>query len=321
MIIGDDHGYPYFGFMGADYVSTPNMDKLAGRGALFTNGYAPANHCRPSLQTLLTGTLPIDYARQEQEIMEREMHKDPYIQLSDEEQKEWRENFQYHAMQYFQTLPGILAEQGYMSFQSGKWWEFHYQHGGFTHGMTEGWTAEERKDFGSWFQLFMGGKGNDLARVTHEPVYEFLSETKGTPFFLWYAPQLPHYPFDAPQKYIDMYKDKDMSESAKLYYANCTWFDDSVGELIAHLKEQGLYENTLFIYYNDNGWEQEPHQEFIHDEMRSHNGGDKGKLSMFDPYHICLGKGYQEGDCPSRPDACCRCPGYDSGLPGSSITR
>ena len=73
-----------------------------------------------------------------------------------------------------------------------------------------------------------------------------------------------------------------MSESAKRYYANCTWFDDGVGELQRYLKEVGEFENTLFIYVNDNGWEQNPEQEFWNDPMRSHNGGDKGKLSFYD---------------------------------------
>ena len=48
LIIGDDQGAPYFGFMGADYVQTPNMDTLAKSGTLFINGYVPDNHCRPS---------------------------------------------------------------------------------------------------------------------------------------------------------------------------------------------------------------------------------------------------------------------------------
>ena len=38
LLIGDDQGYPYFGFMGADYVHTPNMDALAASGTLFATG-------------------------------------------------------------------------------------------------------------------------------------------------------------------------------------------------------------------------------------------------------------------------------------------
>ena len=61
LLIGDDHGYPYFGFMGSEYVKTPNMDKLASNGTVFRNGYVPDNHCRPSLATLVTGILPINH--------------------------------------------------------------------------------------------------------------------------------------------------------------------------------------------------------------------------------------------------------------------
>ena len=271
LIIGDDHGYPYFGFMGADYVKTPNMDALASSGAMFKNGYVPDNHCRPSLATLVTGMLPIDYNNDVNQLILKEGIVDANL----------KREFSHNAMRHFSTLPKILKKKGYKSFQGGKWWEFHYENGGFDEGMTIGWTKEERKSEG-WFRKFMGGYGLELARATMEPVYDFIDKNLESPFFLWYAPELPHYPFDSPEKYYDIYKDKDMTESAKRYYANCTWFDDCVGELIYYLKKVGEYENTLFIYVNDNGWEQTPDQEFWNDPMRSHNGGDKGKLSLFD---------------------------------------
>ena len=55
-----------------------------------------------------------------------------------------------------------------------------------------------------------------------------------------------------------------------------------VGELVRLLDDKGLSESTLFVYVNDNGWEQGPHQEFLGDGLRWNNGGDKGKLSMHD---------------------------------------
>ena len=280
MLVGDDQGYPYFGFMGADYVHTPNMDELAANGIVFTDGYVSDNHCRPSLQTLLTGILPIDYQRQNFALMEEEIGK---RNIPEDSIQAFKQEFDRKALgfSHFNTLPKILAEKGYASFQGGKWWEFSYQNGGFTHGMTKGWTEEEQKNK-DWFIQHMGGEGMDLARVTNQPAYDFLEETKGKPFFMWFAPSLPHYPFDAPEKYYNLYKDEDMSESAKQYYANCTWFDDAWGELVAHLKEKGLYDNTLIIYVNDNGWEQDPKEEYWDDPMRSHNGGDKGKGSIYD---------------------------------------
>tara|TARA_Y100000590_G_scaffold467460_1_gene646457 strand:- start:7987 stop:9375 length:1389 start_codon:yes stop_codon:yes gene_type:complete len=281
LIIGDDHGYPYFGFMGSKYVKTPNMDSLAKNGTVFTNGYVPDNHCRPALKSLITGLLPLDYKRIEQKIKSDKMMENYFIRMGEKEKKDWIKNFEYHSLRYFETLPKLLQSKGYNSFQSGKWWEYHYEYGGFTDGMTKGWKRE-RVDGRNWFQQFMGGKGTDIGRITNKPVFDFINENKDSPFFIWYAPQLPHYPFDAPKKYLDLYKNKGFSKSAVKYYANCTWFDDSVGDLIEFLKENDMLDNTLIVYVNDNGWEQEPNQEFINHPIRSHNGGDKGKLSVYD---------------------------------------
>ena len=281
LIIGDDHGYPYFGFMGSEIVKTPHMDTLASSGVLFTNGYVPDNHCRPALQSLVTGILPYNYNQKRDSLKQEKKSEDFYLKMNAKSKDDWESNFDYHALQYFQTMPKELSKLGYKSFQSGKWWEYHYKYGGFTHGMTSGWVRENR-DGRNWFQQFMGGEGTDIGRVTNEPVFDFIKENKSNPFFIWYAPQLPHYPFDAPNKYRELYLGKGYSKSAVEYYANCTWFDDSVGELFKFLKDHDLYDNTLFVYVNDNGWEQEPKQEFFDDPMRSHNGGDKGKLSIFD---------------------------------------
>ena len=272
LLVGDDQGYPYFGFMGADYVKTPHMDRLADQSFVFTQGYVPQNHCRPSLATLITGQTPTVYESAVEQLIQ-----DRGIDTPKDKQE-----FRFQAMQYFNSLPKVLADAGYVSFQGGKWWEFHYKNGGFTHGMTEGWTPEDRKNGSKWFKQFMGGQGLELARATMEPVYDFIDEHEKEPFFIWYAPELPHYPFDAPDRYYNIYKNTDFSESAKRYYANCTWFDEGVGELKAYLGEKQLLDNTIFIYVNDNGWEQGPYQEFRNDSLRWHNGGDKGKLSVYD---------------------------------------
>ena len=204
MLVGDDQGYPYFGFMGADYVYTPNMDSLAANGILFTDGYVSDNHCRPSLQTLLTGILPIDFQKRNFTFMDAEIEKqgvpEDSVQLFKQQYDKMGKGFAQ-----FNTLPKMLAEKDYVSFQGGKWWEFNYQNGGFTHGMTKGWTEAEQKQPG-WFHKHMGGDGMDLARVTNQPAYDFLEETKGKPFFMWFAPSLPHYPFDAPEKYYNLFR-------------------------------------------------------------------------------------------------------------------
>ena len=139
LMIGDDHGYPYFGFMGADYVETPNMDEVAKSGIVFTDGYVPDNHCRPSLATLVTGKLPVDYKNKVEKLIKEKG-------ITEQAEKV---EFDHQSMKNFTTLPRLLKERGYKTFQGGKWWEFHYENGGFSDGMTKGWTKEDKKNGGN----------------------------------------------------------------------------------------------------------------------------------------------------------------------------
>jgi uncharacterized sulfatase len=91
-----------------------------------------------------------------------------------------------------------------------------------------------------------------------QPVYDFLEANKGNPFFLWYAPMLPHQPHNPPERLLAKYRDKTDSLFVAKYWANCEWWDETCGELLAHLDKQGLADNTLVIYVSDNGWIQTP---------------------------------------------------------------
>lgn len=280
LIVADDLGYPYSGFMGDTVVRTPNLDKLANMGTVFTSGMVTESHCAPSLRTIITGLHAEEFSRIREET--RVAIRDSATEgLSKEDSLIWERDFQWKSMPFFKTLPKYLSEKGYASFQGGKWWEFSYQNGGFTHGMSTGWTDEDRKSSDFFYKL-MGNEGLKLGRVTNQPVYDFIEGTEGQPFFVWYVPDLPHWPFDASSKYLDIYKGMDISESAKKYYANITWFDDALGEVIDYFENKGLMENTLFIYVNDNGWDQEPGDEYRHDSLRWHTGGPKGKGSYYD---------------------------------------
>ena len=79
-----------------------------------------------------------------------------------------------------------------------------------------------------------GGEGLALARTTMQPLWDFLAAHREQPFFVWFAPKLPHTPHDAPDAYLRRYRRPDLSPEAARYYANVTRFDDRVGELVAH---------------------------------------------------------------------------------------
>ena len=289
LLVGDDHGYPYFGFMGDDNVVTPSMDALAFGGTTFSHAHVTATYCRPSLRTLITGLHPVQYVLRENEIVEQRRNEDAdYASLGDRERGLWDQVEKAAAMREFDTLPKLLGEVGYVSWQGGKWWENNYRNGHFTEGMSEGWDMSA---YGgdTFFEELMGANGNDLVRETMEPVFDFIDRNREQPFFIWFAPSLPHVPFDAPYTYRKYYQDMDISESAKLYYSNVTWWDDGVGRLLDHIESHGLMDDTLFVYISDNGWEQEAEVEYkvdenatIADDLLLGNGGHLGKNGLYD---------------------------------------
>ncbi len=250
-IISDDHAWTDYGFMGHPEVETPNLDALAKESAVFTRGYVPTALCRPALATLITGK----YAHQH-----RISGNDPAILPADSNQrtgsgesKEYRElraRLIAHIDQQ-PTVPRLLADKGYRSFQSGKWWEGNFRRGGFTEGMTRGFPEQGGRH---------GDDGLSIGREGMQPVLSFIDRAvvDKKPFFVWYAPFLPHSPHTPPQHLFDKYKAKGIkSDSIARYYAMVEWFDETCGQLIDHLDEKGVRENTLIVAIGDNGWIQQ----------------------------------------------------------------
>ena len=282
LLIGDDHGFPYFGFTGSEHVHTPHMDRLAQNGAVFLLGHVTDNHCRPSLQTLVTGLYPLQYqALVDRYHTEATRDSEEYKRASPPERRDFDVLFRAQVMRRFETLPALLAKRGYVSFQGGKWWESSFENGGFTEGMSNAWSLDQRGKPG-WFRSMMGGEGMTLGGETMHPAKDFIARHRDEPFFVWYGPSLPHTPLNPPARHLRPYIDTGLSESATEYYGNCTWFDEGVGELVRYVKELGLAERTLFVYVNDNGWEQPPFAEYKGAPILYANGGPRGKLSLHD---------------------------------------
>jgi arylsulfatase A-like enzyme len=117
-----------------------------------------------------------------------------------------------------------------------------------------------------------GGEGIALGRETMQPLWDFLAAERKGPFFVWYAPLLPHMPFDAPEKFTRLYADVPAPQPVRAYWANMTRFDETVGALMAKLEKLGLRENTLVLYLADNGWDAQATDRVL--------GGAKGKGSL-----------------------------------------
>lgn len=240
MIISDDHLWSDYGFMGHPHIQTPNLDRLAKESLTFTRGYVPSSLCCPSLATIITGLYPHQHKVTSNDppapagMKGREFQQSPLFDQG-------REVMSRH-LEEAGTLPKMLADQGYLSLQTGKWWQKHFSRGGFTHGMTKGGRH--------------GDDGLDIGRKTMQPIYDFIAEAraKEKPFFVWYAPMMPHDPHTPPQRILDNYKGKAPSEHVAKYWAMVEWFDETCGELVKHIDANGLKENTIIVYVTDNGW-------------------------------------------------------------------
>jgi arylsulfatase A-like enzyme len=266
IILGDDQAWTDFGFMGHPDIRTPNIDRLAGESAAFVRGYVPSSLCRPSLATLITGRYPHE-------------HK---ISGNDPPKGVDRKEMLRH-MHCLPTLPKWLGDKGYLSFQSGKWWEGNYKEGGFTHGMTHGDPAKGGRH---------GDLGLKIGREGNQPVADFLDQTAGKPFFLWYAPMLPHTPHNPPARLLAKYEKPGRPLTIAKYYAMCEWWDENVGEILAILDQRKLRDNTLVVFVTDNGWIQLPDANgFAPKSKRSpYDGGLRAPILVRWPSHVAPGR-------------------------------
>ncbi|HAW98266.1 MAG TPA: sulfatase, partial [Opitutae bacterium] len=156
-IISDDQAWTDYGFMGHAHIKTPHLDQLAKQSVVFKRGYVPTALCRPSLVTLING----QYAHRHG-VTGNDPSPKNYAKGEDYNQKRAR---LITYLDRFATLPKLLGKKGYLSHQSGKWWEGNYKHGGFTHGMTRGFPQPGGRH---------GDDGLKIGRPGLKPIEEFV---------------------------------------------------------------------------------------------------------------------------------------------------
>jgi len=254
LILSDDHAWTDHGFMQHPVVQTPHIDALASEGMVYTRGYNVTSVCRPSLasyanglfphQSGITGNDPPGDAR------------DPALRTSMEA-----------VFARYPTVPELLGAAGYLSLQTGKWWEGNPLNHGFTTAMTHGDVSRGGRH---------GDEGLKIGREGLRPITDFLDSTRGTgkPFFIWYAPFMPHTPHTPPERLLAKYEASGRPVAVARYFAMIEWFDETVGDLLAALDERGLRENTLVLYVVDNGW--------LQTEVSSEQAKTPGKMSPYD---------------------------------------
>jgi arylsulfatase len=308
-ILADDLGYGEIGIQGQKWIETPNIDQLAREGMIMTDHYSGAPVCAPARAVLMTGlhtgNNPVRGNSEWRERGEVWSFKAMFENPNLEGQRPMPDSII--------TIASIFKSKGYKTGMVGKWglgapntnsipnkkgFDFFYgyncQRQAHTLYPSHLWRNQERHILNNKIvnkqsldadldpnddASYAPFNQNDYApTLMHQQAMQFLERNKDQKFFLYYASPLPHLPLQAPQKWVDHYRQKLGPEDPYLgnsgYYPNRTpratyaamisYLDEQVGEIVAKLKEIGEYENTLIIFSSDNGPTHKDKQADIH---------------------------------------------------------
>ncbi len=274
-ILADDFGYTDLSCMGSKYYETPNIDKIAKAGMIFTNGYAACQVSSPSRASIMTGKFPARHGITNW--------------IGEASGEEWRKlnrhtqllppEYLHNLPSEYITLPEALKESGYKTFFAGKW------HLGVKGSWPEdhgfdinkgGWEVGSPK--GGYFSPFEnpnlpdGPNGENLEmRLANETV-KFIKSQKGTPFFAYLSFYAVHSPIQTTKAKWEKYREKAekmgiaqtgfamehrlpyrLNQDNPIYAGLVESMDDAVGKVLNSLKELELDKNTIVIFTSDNG--------------------------------------------------------------------
>ena len=274
IIYTDDQGSLDMGCYGSDDLKTPHMDALADRGIRFTQFYASAPVCSPSRAGLLTGRYP--------------KRAGVPGNVSSIQGKPGMPSEQI-------TIAEMLRAAGYATAHVGKW------HLGFT---QETMPNNQGFDYSfghmggcidnySHFFYWNGPNRHDLWRQGKE-VYEdsryfpdlmveeasaFMDRHREQPFFIYFAMNVPHYPYQGHANWLEYYSQQQVEYPRNLYNAFVSTQDEYIGKLVAKVDKLGLREDTIIVFQSDHGHSTE--------QRAHHGGGNAGpyrgaKFSLFE---------------------------------------
>lgn len=242
LLIADDMGYSDLECYGG-ISKTPNINKLANNGILFTDFYAAAPNCSPSRAGLMTGKSPSRIGMYNYRPPNHPMH------LRDGEI----------------TIAEVLLEQGYNTSHIGKWHlsclpqdanlvQPQPNEQGFEYSLGTENNAQPSHLNPVNFVLNgkkLGEQKGYSCQILANEAINWLDNQNKNPFFMYVAFHEPHAKVASPPKLVAKYKEHDKKDAE--YLANIENLDLAVGRIIDYLEENNLLENTLIVFASDNG--------------------------------------------------------------------
>jgi arylsulfatase A-like enzyme len=274
-ILVDDLGVKDLGFTGSTFYETPNIDALAKKGFIFTQGYANSRVCSPSRASILTGKFTA-----------RHGITDWIGAKTNENWRQKKRNDKMLPASYVKSLPEndiTIAEamqaNGYKTFFAGKWHlgekgsypedhGFDINIGGFHSGSPKGGYFSPYKNP----NLKNKVDGENLSIRLANETSSFIKEHKQEPFFAFLSFYAVHGPIQTNQEKWQKYKEKATLKGVKksgykmekklpirqvqdnpIYAGLVATMDDAVGLVLKALKDNNLDKNTIVIFTSDNG--------------------------------------------------------------------
>lgn len=268
----DDLGWTDIGVTGSDFYETPNIDRLAAEGILFTNSYAAAAICSPTRAALLTGKYPArtgitDWIRAKFQGGSGIALPTDY---EENEGKEWKtpknQGFLVHEEI---TLAERLLPYGYTNLHIGKWHlgeeghypedqGFHYNIGGNDLGQPpsyfDPYLPEKPIQHYHLNNLPARKAGEFLMDREGDEVVAFIQKQGDKKFFIHWAPYAVHTPIMGKADLIEKYKKKQKGNQGNpVYAALVESLDQNIGKALEELERLGLTDKTMVIFTSDNG--------------------------------------------------------------------
>jgi len=297
-ILADDLGWKDLGCFGSSYYETPHLDQLAKEGMKFSDAYSAAPLCSATRASILSGWAP---ARQHIHGVTPESKEKSH---NFHNYKSWKDEAQHSLPKVYPlTIPKQLGqfpleritfaerlkEKGYATSFIGKW-HLGPDHGqlpdkqGFDHtfaishkGFPPTYHAPYRKGKYKLEGVKPLTKQEYLTdRLTLE-ANSFIEKNQKKPFCVYLSHYAVHGPWESKDEYKEYFEGKrkpGAPHDNPVYAGMIKSLDDSVGKLVAKIKALGLDENTVFIFFSDNG---------AKTEAKQRGGGDKFKVTSMRP--------------------------------------